>query len=189
MNILIGCSSREDIPEKYKQDCKQYLEELFKEDNNLVFGADNKGFMGLSYEIAKKNSRKIIGVCPELYKDDFKNLDCTTEIVTKTVVERTEQMIKNSEALIFIPGGLGTVYELFTAIETKRSHEHNKPIIIYNSCNYYDKLISLLEKMYEENFASRKWTELYHITDNAKDTLAYIEEYYKKEKNNQRIIK
>jgi len=182
MNIFIGCSSRDDIPEKYKKDCKEYLEKIFKENHNLVFGADNKGFMGLSYETALKFGRSITGICPELYKDDFKNLECTTEIIAKNVGERTDEMIKNSDALVFLPGGLGTIYELFTAIESKRSHEHDKPIILYNSCNYFDRLISLLEKMYDENFTAQKSASLYYIAETAEETLDYINYYYDKEK-------
>lgn len=183
MEIFVGCSSRDDIPEKYKKDCKEYLENIFEENNNLVFGADNKGFMGLSYETALKFGRSITGICPELYKEDFKNLQCNTEIIAKNVGERTDEMIKNSDALIFLPGGLGTIYELFTAIESKRSHEHDKPILIYNSCNYFDRLIKLLEKMYEENFTAEKCANLYHITTSAEDTKEYIKDYY----NNQEM--
>ena len=91
-------------------------------------------------------------------------------------------MIKNSDALVFLPGGLGTIYELFTAIETKRSHEHDKPIILYNSCNYFDRLISLLEKMYDENFTAQKSASLYYIAETAEETLDYINYYYDKEK-------
>lgn len=189
MKVFIGCSSREEIPEEYKKDCKDYLEKIFEENNDLVFGADNKGFMGLSYETAQKFERKIIGICPELYKKDFENLNCTTEIIAKNVGERTDEMIKNSDALVFLPGGLGTVYELFTAIETKRSHEHAKPIIIYNSCDYFDRLIKLLEKMYDENFTAEKYKEVYYISNSAEDTINYIKNYYSKEKNYQRKIK
>jgi len=186
MDIFIGCSSREDIPEKYKEDCKKYLENIFKENNNLVFGADNKGFMGLSYETALRFKRSIIGICPEAYKDDFKNLNCDIEIIAKNVGERTDEIIKNSDALVFLPGGIGTIHELFTAIESKRSHEHDKPIVIYNSCNYFDKLIALLEKMYEENFAIEIKDTLYHISDSSEDTLNYINSCCHK-KSKQRI--
>ena len=177
MKLLIACSSREDIPSKYFEDCREYLEGLFKLDNDLVFGAYNKGLMRLSHEIALKYSREVIGANPEIYKDAFSKLNCHKEIVTKTINERTAKLIEESDALIFMPGGVGTIYELFTAIESKRSGEFNKPIIIYNSNNYFDKLLLFMEIMYNENFTSKSVKECYHISDNYQDTINYIETY------------
>ena len=122
MNIFIGCSSRNEIPEKYINDSEELLIELFK-NNDLVFGADNTGLMGLSHDIASQNNRNIIGICPEKYKHDFKNLNCSEEIITKNVNDRNTEIVKNSDLLLFLPGGIGTLCEMLTAIETKRNHE------------------------------------------------------------------
>lgn len=177
MKLLICCSSREDIPNKYFNDCKNYLEELFKLDNDLVFGAYNKGLMRVSYEIALKYNREVIGINPEIFKEAFKELNCTKEIITNKIHERTDKLIEECDALIFMPGGIGTIYELFTAIESKRSGEFNKPIIIYNSNNYFDELLLFMEDMYKENFTSMSVKEVYHISNNYQDTIDYIKNY------------
>ena len=67
MKLFISCSSQDTIKEEYKEQAKS-LAEILSKDNDLVFGAYNKGLMGLSYDIAKKNNRKVIGICPEVYK-------------------------------------------------------------------------------------------------------------------------
>lgn len=180
MKLFIGCSSREDIPEKYFNNCEIYLEELFKTNNDLVFGAYNKGLMALSYQKALTNNRQIIGISPQIFKDEFKNLNCHQEIITNNISERTEKLINESDALIFLPGGIGTIYELFTAIESKRSGEFNKPIIIYNSCGYFDKLLLFMEDMYKENFTSLSVKDCYYLTKDAADTKAYLSKYYQK---------
>ena len=179
MKLFIGCSSSNDIKKEYFKDCEEYLEELFKLDNDLVFGAYNKGLMSLSYNIAKKHKRKIIGITPKIFEDALKELDCTKTIITNTINDRTTDLIKESDALIFLPGGVGTVYEFFTALESKRSGEFDKPIIIYNSNNFFDKLLSLLEDIYKENFTSSNVKKCYHITNNAIDTIKYLNNYYK----------
>lgn len=177
MKLLICCSSREDIDVKYFNDCSAYLEELFKLDNDLVFGAYNKGLMRISYEIATKYNREVIGINPNIFKEAFQELNCNKEITTNNIHERTAMLIEESDALIFMPGGIGTVYELFTAIESKRSGEFNKPIIIYNSNNYFDKLLLFMEGMYNQNFASISVKEDYHISNNYQDTIDYIKDY------------
>lgn len=179
MKIFIGCSSSDNIEEKYFIDSKQYISKLL-EDNDLLFGASIHGLMGLSYNIALHNKRKVTGICPLVYKDNFKDLNCNLEVLTNSVNERTEKLIKECDALVFLPGGVGTIYEFFTALESKRANEFNKPIILYNSCNYYDKLNNLFNMLCEENFNSKTIMDLYHISDSIEDTMEYLEKYYNK---------
>lgn len=178
MRIFIGCSANEDIPSKYLNDCEKLLKGLFKGDNDLVFGACNKGLMGLAYNMALENEKKIIGIYPEVYEYEAHDLNCE-KIPTKTVSDRTNKLIENSDVLIFLPGGIGTTYELFTAIESKRGKEFDKPIIIYNSCGYYDKLVEFIDLMSEEKFVSKEVKNCFYVCDKIDDILFYIDEYYR----------
>lgn len=182
MKLFIGCSSSDDIPQEYFEDCRILLEELMK-DNDLVFGACNSGLMGLAYNTTIKTNGNITGICPEAYKDDFKELKCDTEITTKSISERTDSVITSSDALIFLPGGIGTIYELFTAIESKRCHEFNKPIVIYNSNGYFDKLLEFMDKVYSEKFSGVKDKRNYFVTDSISSILYYINNYKKIKEN------
>ena len=173
MKIFVGCSSRNEIPKKYYDDCRHFLNLLLK-DNDLVFGAFYGGLMGLSYDIVLKNKNKVIGVCPEVYKHDFNNLKCDEEIITKSVNDRTKEAINNSDILVFIPGGIGTIYELYVALECKRCHEFDKPIIIYNSNGFFDKLIEFMEVIYNEKFANISDKNLYFMSDNIDEILNYL---------------
>ena len=116
MKLFIGCSSSNDIPKDYLFYCLNYLNVLL-EDNDIVFGACNSGLMGLSYNIAKKNDNKVTGICPVSYKDDLLSLDCDEERLTDSISDRTDKVIECADALVFLPGGIGTIYELFNAIE------------------------------------------------------------------------
>lgn len=179
MNIFVGCSSDDNIDKKYRDDCSNYLKELLK-NNNLVFGAYNSGLMGLSYEITHLLNGEVIGVCSKNRINDLNDLECSKKIITEEVIERTKSIIKNSDVLVFLPGGLGTMHELFTAIECKRCNEFDKPIIIYNSCGYYDKLLILLEQMYKESFMQEKVSNNYYVSNSVIDTISYIKQYYNK---------
>lgn len=178
MKIFIGCSSSNNIPKEYIDDCKRLLDELM-EKNDLVFGACNSGLMGIAYNTTLSAGGNITGICPEAYKDDFKSLECNTEITTKSVSERTDNMISLSDALVFLPGGIGTIYELFTAIESKRCHEFDKPIVIYNANGYFDKLLEFMDKIYGEKFSGLKDKRNYLVTDSVLSILYYINNYKK----------
>lgn len=177
MKLFIGCSSSNEIPQKYMEDCKNYLEEIFKQENDLIFGACNNGIMGLSYKLATKYNRETIGICPVAYKDDLLDLNCTKEILTNTISERTDKLIELSDAIIILPGGIGTAYELLTTIECKRSNEFDKPIIIYNSNNFFDEILEFLEKIYQEQFGVISIKDCYYVSNSVEDTLKYLNNY------------
>lgn len=173
MKLFIGSSSCEDIPKEYVDDCTNLLEVLLK-DNDLVFGAYNKGLMGISYEIAKKNHRYIIGICNEFYKDSLKDLECDVEEFTKSMVESTLKIYENSDALIILPGGFGTIYEFFTANYSKVCNEINIPIILYNSCGYYDKLISFMDDVCRNNFVREQERGNFVVANTIDEVLSYL---------------
>ena len=176
MKIFVGCSSRDNIPSKYYDDCKELLKEVLVNGNELVFGACGKGLMGLSYNIAIDNGSDICGIYPEIYKSETDILNCSL-IPVKTVSERTDKIIEQSDVLVFLPGGIGTIYELFTAIESKRGMEHNKPIIIYNSFNFFDDVLCQLKKMSDEKFMSLKDSDYYFVCNNIKEVITYLNNY------------
>lgn len=173
MKIFIGCSSCEEIPKIYFESCSEFLNEVLK-DNELVFGACNSGLMGIAYNTALNLNSNIIGICPDRYKEDFNLMKCNKEIITNTVNERTDKLIKESDALIFLPGGIGTIYELLTAIECKRCHEFDKPIIIYNANGYYDSLLEFIDKMFNENFIRKKGMPNYIVSNDTKEIICFL---------------
>lgn len=173
MRLFVACSASKNISSEYFNGCSNFLNILMK-DNDLVFGACKSGLMELAYDITKKNENKVIGICPDAYKHDFNSLKCDIEITTKNISDRTNSLIKESDALIFLPGGIGTINELFTAIELKRCHEYNKPIVIYNINGFYDELLAFFEKLYNEKFARVIDKELYLVSNEIDVILNYI---------------
>ncbi len=170
MNIFIGCSASLNIDKKYHDESKKYLDYLFKENNNdLVFGSCKKGLMGLSYEIAKANNKEVTAINLSHYKEDLNDIECNTVIEKETVSQRIQSIIENSDVFIFLPGGIGSINELFMFIESKRCHENTKPIIICNINNHYDTLIKLLEELSIKSFSYPKDKELYIVINSLEE--------------------
>jgi len=174
MKIAVCCSSSDNIDKKYIESSERLLEQIFKRDNDLVFGAMNNGIMGIAYKNAKKHNRSVTGIAPEIYKDDFNDLDCDTEILTKSVNERTEALVNNSDVLLFLPGGVGTIYELISAIEMKRSEEFDKPIVVYNETGFFDEMLQMLNKVYQRDFTSQNVRLSYNIANDYMTVLGLL---------------
>ena len=91
-----------------------------------------------------------------------------------TVNERKNAFIDLADVMIFIPGGIGTIDELLTAIETRRNHEHNVPIIIINENGFFEQLLNMLERIYDEGFADSKDRQLYLIADTIDEAIEHL---------------
>ena len=76
--------------------------------------------------------------------------------------------------MIFKPRGNRTIDEILTAIETKRSKQHNSPIIIININHYFDNLLNMLQQIYDEGFADSKNQELYFVVNSLDDAIKYL---------------
>ena len=95
--------------------------------------------------------------------------------IKDTVNERTDDLIKESDMILFLPGGVGTIYEFFSVLEEKRTNHIKQSIILYDPCNYFDKLKELLEKIYQESFTSRKVSELYKFIETKEELIKELE--------------
>ena len=173
MRIFIGSSSNDSIPNKYIKDCTKIIEMILK-NNDLVFGGYNKSLMGISYEIAKKNNRIVTAICPEVYKSSLDLLKCDYTKLTNSVLDRTMEMYKNSDVIILLPGGFGTIYEFFTANYCKICNEISIPIIIYNSCGYYDKLLSFITDAYNNKIINENEIGKYFVANNLEELLSFL---------------
>lgn len=169
MNIFIGCASRDTVNPDYNNIAEKLGDYIVSGKHNLVFGGCEYGLMGKVYGKVKNTESKIFINIAEAYKNDLKNLVYDEVVLTKTVNERKDSFVQMSDVLVFLPGGIGTVDEIMTAIETRRNHEHNIPIIIVNINGFFDFLLLTLENIYNEEFADVDTRKLYTVCYSDKD--------------------
>ena len=172
MNVFIGCSSSNDIDKIYRDSAIEISKYLASHGYNLVVGGVN-GTMGVIKDIFIRNNQAVMVMSVSGYNEVEDN---TLSVYNhNTVRDRKYSLISNSNLIIFMPGGFGTLDEIFTATESKRAHEHNSPIILVNINNYYYDLIKQLDKIYREGFAKRDDSKLYVIVDSVEEAIRYIE--------------
>ena len=178
MNICVYGASSNIIDKVYIEATEELGEKLAKRGHGLVFGAGAEGVMGASARGAEKENGKIIGIAPGFFDVDgmiFEN--CTELIRPDTMRERKKMLEEMSDAFIMAPGGIGTFDEFFEIITLKQLSRHTKAIAIFNVNNYFDDLLSMMEKGIREDFIKEECRELYRVFDNADEMLDYIENY------------
>jgi len=91
--------------------------------------------------------------------------------------ERKKVMFMNSDALVVMPGGAGSLDEFFEVLTWAQLKLHKKPIIILNVAHYWDPLIALIDHMIENGFADSSLRGLFTVTSTAEETMDYIERF------------
>ena len=153
MNICLYGSGSRKIDEIYTDAAYELGCEMALKGHTLVFGGGNTGMMGACAKGVHDNNGKSIGIAPE-WIGEFEPLceECSDFIYVDTMDERKNEFVKNSDAFIISPGGIGTLDEFFEIITLKKLKQHDKEIIVFNINGFYDKMLEMIDEMGERGF-------------------------------------
>lgn len=153
-SVCVYCGSRDGADPAYGQAATQTGEMLAANGWRLVYGAGDVGLMGRTARAAQANGGDTFGVIPQHLLDwEVGKTDLTTFIVTKTMHERKKVMLMNANAVVVLPGGAGSLDELFEAVTWRQLGLHDKPIFILNTNGYWDPLLALMDHVIDQGFA------------------------------------
>lgn len=154
MKVFISGSVEEDIDEKYISESKKYAV-ILSNNYDLVFSGTAKGIFKGVYEVFKNNNKEIYAIAPKLFKDDLNDIESNNKIIVDDEREQYKYFV-DSDLIVVLPGGFGTLSELFYIINNKRNDLIKADVILVNINGYYDDVINLLEKVYKAKFSKQK---------------------------------
>ncbi len=151
---------------------------LATNDITLVYGAAKIGMMGKVAEAALNNGGRVIGVIPEFLKlKEVVHLGLTELITTNNMHQRKLKMHELSDAFMALPGGYGTLEELFEIITWGQLGLHQKPIGLLNINGFYDDLLQLLENMVRKGFLKMSNFEMLLVDNTVERLLEKLRDY------------
>ncbi len=151
--ICVFCGSSPGSRPEYAQSARLLGETLAHRKLTLVFGGGKVGMMGQVAKAALDAGGEVIGVIPRsLAKMDVAFHGLNQLIVVESMHERKARMAELSDAFIALPGGYGTIEEFFEIITWGQLGFHQKPCGILNICHYYDRLLSFLDTLLDQEF-------------------------------------
>lgn len=119
----------------------------------MIYGGGSVGLMGVAADAALAAGGKVIGVIPHgLRTKELAHKGVTEMIAVESMHERKQRMVDLADAFIALPGGIGTMDELFEAWTWLQLGIHSKPIGLLNVAGYFDPLLAFLERMRSERF-------------------------------------
>lgn len=141
----------------------------------LVYGGGNKGLMGAVADAVMEGNGEVIGVIPEVLLEWEQQHKGITDLrVVADMHVRKKLLYELCDAAIILPGGNGTLDELFEMLTWNTLKIHNKKIVLLNCNGYYNHLIAHIDTMYQQGFLYEDWKDRLLVATTAEEAIAFL---------------
>ena len=176
--ITVFCGSSMGTDEIFQSQATLLGQTLAKQNIELVYGGANIGLMGAVADGVLSEGGKVIGVIPFfLQSKEIAHTNLTKLIIVDTMYERKSKMNALCDGVIAIPGGFGTLEELFEMLTWAQLGLHKKPIGLLNTNGFYDALIVLIQTMVDKGFLKTVNQEMLLVSDTIAELLDKMKNY------------
>jgi uncharacterized protein (TIGR00730 family) len=176
--ICVYSSSSDAVSSNFFDAARALGAEMARRGHPLVYGGSNVGLMGALARSVQEHGGKVIGVIPEALVNWGVAYEQADElIVTTGMRERKAIMEERSDAFVALPGGFGTLEEVFEILTMKQLQYHTKPIALLDVDGFYAPFNKLCEHIYEQKFAQPAHRQLYRLTPDIASLFSYLETY------------
>jgi uncharacterized protein (TIGR00730 family) len=178
-SICVFCGSADHLNQEYLNAARLVGQLLAQEKINLVFGGGRTGLMGSVAAGCLEAGGHVVGVItPDLDTPALAFSGGFEKMVTPDMESRKTRMRDQADAFIVLPGGFGTLDELFSTLTLAQLGLHSKPIGLLNTRNYFDPLMEALQYALVEEFIYPEHLDLIRVEDEPDDLLAELREYH-----------
>ena len=148
MTIAIFCSANNNIDAEYFKLTEELGKRLAKDGHSIVFGGCNMGLMDCVAKAVHDAGGRTIGVIPSMIEKDGQVSNYVdVDIPCDNLSDRKEIMLSKCDVAIALPGGIGTLDEIFTVVASHTIGYHHKKVILYNMKGFWNSLVLLLEDL------------------------------------------
>ena len=176
--ITIYCGANVGSEAVFEQQAYLVGKTLAQQNIGVVFGGGKVGLMGAVANGAMQNGGEVIGVIPNFLSTKEIAHDGITEMIkVETMHQRKTLLNELSDAMIALPGGFGTMEELFEMLTWAQLGLHKKPIALLNTNGFYDALLALIQTMVDKQFLKKEYQQMLLHSDNITDLLEKIKNY------------
>ena len=179
-SICVFAGSANGSNEIYSQRAKDLGLEIAKRDLSMVYGGGSKGLMGVVADAALSGGASVTGVITEKLHDiEVGHNSLTSLEIVKTMHERKSRMAQLSDAIISLPGGVGTWEEFFEALAWNQLGIYSKPIVLFDVDGYYSKLYEFTEFSVQAGFLPKSTHDEFFISDSLEEIFDFINTFKK----------
>ena len=173
--LAVYCASSNEIDPIYREAATTLGHALADAGIGLVFGGGSVGLMGAVADAVIARGGEVIGVIPEKLQDlELGHTGCTELHVVDTMHTRKQMMMDLSDGFIAMPGGYGTLEELFEVVTWAQLNYHRKPVALYNVAGFYDHLVAFVQHTVDQGFVREELRHLIEVGETPEEVLAKL---------------
>jgi len=177
-SLCVFCSSSDALEEKYFALADELGKSLAEKNITLVYGGAHVGVMKRLALAVQQNGGRVHGIIPRVIFEKGIAYEEADELTMVDDMAQRKQIMENeADAFAALPGGIGTLDEVFEMLALKQLGQHNKPIVFLDDNGFYETLGPHLQKMVKENFIKQFAGDLYHFSHSPEEMFAYLKNY------------
>jgi uncharacterized protein (TIGR00730 family) len=167
-SVCVYCGSRPGTEPAHAEAARQVGHWIGRHGGRLVYGGGNSGLMGAVADATLEAGGTVTGIIPTaLVEKEWAKRDCTELFIVDTMHERKRMMAERADCFLALPGGIGTMEELFEVWTWRQLGYHDKPVGLLNVGGYYDHLVAFLDHAVERAFMSPALMDLVKFDSDA----------------------
>lgn len=173
--IGVYLSSKENLPESYVQAAREVGELIGRTGCILIYGGARKGLMEVLAQSVKQHGGRVYGMVPEIIEKRglvSDAIDVTFRCVDLS--DRKMMMNRESDVLVALPGGIGTLDEVFTVMANTVIGIRHQPVVFYNVDGCWDALLAALDNLFEQGLVSGSPSDYYSVAHNIQELASLI---------------
>ena len=158
MKICVFCSANNQVDADFFLRTEELGRWLAQQGHVLIFGGVNCGLMECVAKAVKEAGGHTIGVVPSIVEETGRTSQYNDEVITcNNLSERKQLMLEQSDVFLALPGGIGTLDEVFTVAASYTIGYHHKKVILYNIKGFWDATISMLDDLQQRGVIRGQW--------------------------------
>lgn len=175
MNVCVFCSSSNEIAEVYREDARLLGEVIGKKSYTLVYGGANMGLMQECAMAVKLSGGSVIGVIPDSFRKKVEQKVLDQVFFVGSLAERKELMMEYADVFVALPGGIGTLDEVFEVLALAMIDNHHKKVLFLNTHGYYTHLVAHIEHSIQEKCVHPAMKNSYIVVNTVDECMTYID--------------
>lgn len=175
--ICVYCGASTKANTLYAQAATQVGQLLGQNGIKTIYGGGTLGLMGAVANGALGAGGQVIGIIPSHLRareQDTEHHGLTELRVVESMHERKKMMVDHADGFIVLPGGYGTMDELFEIVTWRQLGLHNKPIVLFNINGFWDKFVAAIDDLLTQNFIKPQDRDLFKVTDKLEELLPLL---------------
>jgi len=170
MKICIFCSANQQIDSDFFSMTEELGKWAAENGHDIVFGGVNQGLMECVGKAVREHGGRTIGVVPMIVEKSGRTSDhVDIEIPCDNLSDRKQLMMDQSDVFVALPGGIGTLDEVFTIAASATIGYHKKRVILYNMKGFWDSLINLLNNLQAKGMIRGDWQQYIKIANSLQE--------------------